>query len=375
MHKEGEHNIKKKCKNTLARLLYVNDGTVIQSHNRHSQEIMSNSDSTSCVLQSNTSDIHMGESNTTNTSTNISANTSTNTSTNISGNASCSMSSNTSPREKTPSPRKLLSPRMRKLSVESRSAENKSDMAISSTSTSRERVAERKSAKRSQSANGAINTELDLNQNSNLRKSDKNTYICTSHNSVRSNLRRSSTESSASSSVTKYNESNQNDGDKINPVLPTRNVTNSSEGSCHQPYSNTIRTHLRDSIGENKRKSFIVNIVKHISDDGGETKALLIKADDYDSLYLVKSGYCGIEIYENNDINNKQYYILYSAKSFGLREGMQISNSSLSQDKIIELYRSHFPLIIKSRIYTFSEEQFTSIFSTLMCTIHEKLQK
>lgn len=121
-------------------------------------------------------------------------------------------------------------------------------------------------------------------------------------------------------------------------------------------------------VRENNNKAFKIKIIKALSYSG---EVLSIKPKNYTTYDLVLSDYKGVEIMDGE----AQYYIVYSKLGFDLHRGIDILDSTLSEEKIIETYRHHFPIVAKSRNYSFSVEGFKSVFYTLMYTIYTNTHK
>lgn len=121
---------------------------------------------------------------------------------------------------------------------------------------------------------------------------------------------------------------------------------------------------ISEEVSENNNKTFKITIIKGLSHSG---EVLSIKPKNYTTYDLVLSDYKGIEVIDED----AQYYIVYSKLGFGLHHSINILDSSLSEEKIIDVYRNHFPVVTKSRNYVFSAEGFKSIFCTLMYTIYK----
>lgn len=137
---------------------------------------------------------------------------------------------------------------------------------------------------------------------------------------------------------------------------------------------------LNHSFIEKKHKFFEVMIVRGLTSSGSKYETLDIDPVECESRFLVENGYKCIEIDEIGfDIESietiescKQIYLLYSRVPFEVSEKMQLSRNNFSEEKAIELFRKHFPVIVKSVVYFFTKEDFKHVFLNLMYTIYEK---
>jgi hypothetical protein len=93
----------------------------------------------------------------------------------------------------------------------------------------------------------------------------------------------------------------------------------------------------------------------------------LIQSKNYGSYDLVTSDYKGVEIMDGD----VQYYIIYSKLGFGIHHAINICDLSLSEKDAIEMYKSHYPIVVKSKNYAFSTEDFTDVFLKLLHSICE----
>jgi hypothetical protein len=246
-------------------------------------------------------------------------------------------SARSSPREKSPRPRKVS---------ESKTGEEKiSEEGILSIS---ERIAQghRKSTRRSQSANCAIQ------------------------------------------------EKSQKIGDNISEQK--RSTTNPEiicEPSClHEGSSNAIyilpycskisSTENRHIPSLKSEHCLYVSVVKCL-----DNKTLNIESVNYNTMHLVESGYFGIEVSDET-----HRYIVYSQEKFKIKsssstdrfstekvplahhvcvEGNDNCRDDDCETKIIELFNDHFPIIIKLK--TCARDDFKSIFLTIMFSIRKHL--
>jgi hypothetical protein len=250
-----------------------------------------------------------------------------------------------SPRdEKKPSPRDILlsATRIRRPSHE------KDVIPIQERSLSPPR---RKSAKRSQSANDAIQKERDSETIlSSAREASKGTSpLPTSPQTTPINIERTS----------------------VGFELP--------KNSSSYPRI-SVSPVLNHSFIEKKHKFFEVMIVRGLTSSGSKYETLDIDPVECESRFLVENGYKCIEIDEIGfDVESietiescKQIYLLYSRVPFEVSEKMQLSKNNFNEEKAIELFRKHFPIIVKSVVYFFTKEDFKHVFLNLMYTIYEK---
>ena len=137
---------------------------------------------------------------------------------------------------------------------------------------------------------------------------------------------------------------------------------------------------LNHSFIEKKHKFFEVFIVRGLTSSGSKYETLDIDSAECESRFLIENGYKCVEI-DENDFNVesretiescKQIYLLYSRVPFEVSEKMQLSRNNFSEEKAIEMFRKHFPVIVKSVVYFFTKEDFKHVFLNLMYTIHEK---
>lgn len=122
----------------------------------------------------------------------------------------------------------------------------------------------------------------------------------------------------------------------------------------------------RNTVSEHNHKTFKVTIIKGTSHSG---EILFFKPKNYLSYDLVRSNFKGVEVMDG-DI---QYYIVYSELGFGLHSAINMMESSLSEERIIEVFKPYFPVVVKSRNYLPSTEVFPSIFQILMYTLYNHL--
>lgn len=137
---------------------------------------------------------------------------------------------------------------------------------------------------------------------------------------------------------------------------------------------------LNHSSIEKRHKFFEVFIVRGLTSSGAKYETLDIDDVEYESRFLIENGYKCTEIDEIGfDVESietiescKQIYLLYSRVPFGVSEKMQLSKNNFSEEKAIELFRKHFPIVVKSVVYFFTKEDFKHVFLNLMYTIYEK---
>ena len=141
-----------------------------------------------------------------------------------------------------------------------------------------------------------------------------------------------------------------------------------------------------DDLGEQKRSTtnpdiifsvlpksdqcFYVSVMKTLN-----PKILNIESVNYNTMHLVESGYFGIEV-----SNESHQYIVYSHEKFKIKsstnrfstEKVPFVESILAHHdelKIIELFKEHFPIIVKLRTQQ-NGTDFKSIFLTIMFSIY-----
>lgn len=250
-----------------------------------------------------------------------------------------------SPRdEKKPSPRDILlsATRIRKASHE------KDVIPIQERSLSPPR---RKSAKRSQSANDAIQKER-----------DSETLLSSARESSKGSGRGP-------------------DSLQTTPINIERTSVGFELPKNSSSYPRiSVSPVLNHSFIEKKHKFFEVMIVRGLTSSGSKYETLDIDPVECESRFLIENGYKCIEIDEISfDVDSretiesyKQIYLLYSRTPFDVHEKLELSKNNFSEEKAIEMFRKHFPVIVKSVVYFFTKEDFKHVFLNLMYTIYEK---
>lgn len=95
---------------------------------------------------------------------------------------------------------------------------------------------------------------------------------------------------------------------------------------------------------------------------------LIISGTDYESRDIVQNGYLGTVVSEDNF----QYYLVYSKVEFLTQPPIHLSQNSFNEDKVIKMFKSNFPIMVKSKLYDFTEFNFKHVFLLLMYSINER---
>lgn len=244
---------------------------------------------------------------------------------------------------KTPSPRRILSPLMRKLSADTKDKKGGE-------------VSDKIGDKTDRIEKHRVDTNPSYAQN----VCDGTVY----------NIASTSSESVVERKIPKRSQS-------ATTGTPRINITSSNSVS-----NNSSATNERVNENAPKYKSFIASISRSCI-RGIDIETINIGVDNRDSLNLIQSGYHGIKISDGDT----QYYITYSKevivstsennRSFpAYGEGtvpsniIALQNDRLTQKQTIELYKPHFPIVVKSNKATFSEDDFMNIFLRIMYSIY-----